>query len=191
MNLSAERNGSRKTERQSRKTPNQTVDNSNCHTQTRTHMTRLRASPFQNKPRTHDFPCAAPSSGQDVSFAGLQTTEGSRSQPLSGFFYPADRLIGFRDVGSRFAIWVLVKWRNTNHTSLLASTLRLEGPALRKCNTKHAKPSKQGKLTKSRRSKPKIPRTNRVVDWWKTKTGIAKDENKTWKHTRTVATSHA
>ena len=38
------------------------------------------------------------------------------------------------------------------------STLRLEGPALRKCNTKHAKPSKQGELTKSRRSKPK-PRT--------------------------------
>ena len=70
------------------------------------------------------------------------------------------------------------------------STLRLEGPALRKCNTKHAKPSKKAELTKPRRSKPK-PRTHRVVDWWKTKTGIAKHENKTWKHTRTVATSHA
>ena len=33
------------------------------------------------------------------------------------------------------------------------STLRLEGPALRKCNTKHAKPSKKAELTKPRRSK--------------------------------------
>ena len=31
----------------------------------------------------------------------------------------------------------------------------------------------------------------RVVDWRKTKTGIANDENKACKHTRTVATSNA
>ena len=84
------------------KTPNQTTDNSKCHTQSSTHMTTARASPFQTKPRTHDFPCAAPSSGQDVSFAGHQTTESRRFQLLSGLFYPADRLIGFRNVGSRF-----------------------------------------------------------------------------------------
>ena len=35
------------------------------------------------------------------------------------------------------------------------STLRLEGAALRKCNTKRAKPSKQDERTKSTRSKPK------------------------------------
>ena len=35
------------------------------------------------------------------------------------------------------------------------STLRLEAPAFRNYNTKHAKPSKQRNLTKSRRSKPK------------------------------------
>ena len=50
------------------------------------------------------------------------------------------------------------------------STLRLEGPPLRNCNTKTAKPSNKPELTKSRRSKPKITRTHRVVDWWKTKT---------------------
>ena len=67
---------------------------------------------------------------------------------------------------------------------LACSTVRLEGPALRKCNTKHAKPSRQDERTKSHTLKaPKNRELNRVVDWWKTKTGIAKDENETWKHT--------
>ena len=53
MNMRAERNECRKTERQSRKMPSQTVDNSKCHRQSTTHMTRLRDSPSQrNRERT-------------------------------------------------------------------------------------------------------------------------------------------
>ena len=62
------------------------------------------SQPLPKKPRSHHFPCAAPSSGQDVSFAGLQTTKRSRCQLLSDFFYLADRLMGSRDVGSRMPI---------------------------------------------------------------------------------------
>ena len=71
------------------------------------------------------------------------------------------------------------------------SILRLEGPALRKCNTKTRKAVEKRSTDEVKTLKAEKPRTHRVANWWKTETGIAKDENKTWKHTRTVATSHA
>ena len=146
------------------------------------------SQPFSNKPRTHDFPCAAPSSGHDVSFAGLQTTENSRSQPLS-WLLPCrsiDRFQKCRARGSQLGSGEIAKHKP--HNKFASSTLRFEGPALRKCNPKHAKPSKQGELTKSRRSKPNKPPTNRVVDWWKTQKQASLQMMKT-KHANTPAQS--
>ena len=71
------------------------------------------------------------------------------------------------------------------------STLRLEGPALRKCNTKNAKPSKKDRTDEVKTLKAPNRELIESLIGGKPKTGIAKDENKTWKHTRTVATSHA
>ena len=68
--------------------------------------------------------------------------------------------------GSRLGFDEMAKHKPYN--KFACSTLRLEGPALRKCNTKHAKPSKKAELTKPRRSETK-PRTHRGVDWWKQK----------------------
>ena len=102
MSLRAERNGRRKTERQTQKTPNQTVDNSKCHTQSSTHMTRVRASPFQkNRERTISH-AHRPAVDEMSHLLDSKQPKSGLSQLLSGLFYPADRLIGFRNVGSRF-----------------------------------------------------------------------------------------
>ena len=123
------------------------------------------SQPFPKKPRRHDFPCAAPSSGQDVSFAKLQTTEGSRSQLLSGFLLSADRLIGFRDVGSRSQLGFGEMAKHKPH-KFACSTLRLEGPALRKRNTKTPKAVEDTRTDEVKTLKAKKTRTNQVVDTW-------------------------
>ena len=121
MSLRAKRSGRRKAERQHRKMPNQTTDSSKCHTQTSTDRTRARASPFQKQPRTHDLLCAAPSSGQHVSFAGLQTTESGLLSATVWLVLSCRSIDTFQKRGVAVHDWVLVKRRNTNHTtSLLA-----------------------------------------------------------------------
>ena len=89
-------------------------------------------------------------------------------------------------------IWVLVKWRTTNPYKFACSTLRVEGPAVRKCGTKHLNAVRtNGKLTKLNTLKGETYRE--LVEsliGGKAKTGIAKGGNKTRKDTPTVATCH-
>ena len=66
-------------------------------------MTRVRASPFQNQTIERTISHAQPPAVDKVShLLDSKQPKGSRSQLPSGFFYPADQLIGFRNVGSRF-----------------------------------------------------------------------------------------
>ena len=146
MNMRADRNGSRKTERQSRKTPNQTVDNSKCHTQTSTHMATVRASLFQtNRERTISH---AQRPAVDTMSHLLDSKQPKTAVPRSTvrLLLPCRSIDRFQkgvDRGSQLGSSEIAKHKP--HNKFASSTLRLEGPALRKCNTKHAKPSKQAR----------------------------------------------
>ena len=153
-------------------------------------MTSVRASPFQK----HREPTISHAQRPAVDkMSHLLHSKQPKPAVLShclAFCYPADRLIGLRNVGRRSQLGSGEMAKHKPY-KFACSTLRHEGPALRKCNTKNPKPSKKPELTKSRRSKPKYRKLIESLIGGKPKTPIAKDENKTWKHTRTVAASHA
>ena len=170
MNLRAERNGSRKTERQSRKTPNQTVVNSKCHTQCSTDMTRIRASPSQRDREGTKFPlCSRPAVDKMFHLLGLQTT---RRQPFSATVWaslPCRSIDRFQRCGVAVHNWVLVKWTNTNHTSLVARPFVLKVQHYENATQKTQSRRRTENTDEVITLKAKKPRTNRVVDWWRNK----------------------
>ena len=118
----------------------------------------------QNRERTTSS-CGAPSSGQDVSFAGLQTEP--KAAVLSycqGFVYPADRFIGSqRCEGPRSHNFCPGEMAKHKPCKFACSTLRLErSSSYENATQKIAEPSKKGKLTEAKTLKARTNTANYI-----------------------------
>ena len=119
-NMRVEKNGSGKTERQSRNTPSQTVDNSKCHTQSSTHMARVRASPFQKNRERMISHAQRPAVDKMSHLLDSKQPKAAVLSVTVWLLLSCRSIDRFQECGVAVHNWVLVKWRNTNHTSLLA-----------------------------------------------------------------------
>ena len=123
-------------------TPNQMFGNSKCHTQgTSTHMTRRPSQQLPNKTANPRIPHA--SNAWQWTRRLICWTPNNRTQPFAATVWVllSCRLIDgcSETVGSRSHNWVPGKMAKHKPYKFACSTLRLEGPAVRKCNTNKPK----------------------------------------------------